>query len=196
MTIKGGNEYPSLMYWRRELKEETVPLVIHIRQVVTACDSQGLLTWNHASIDERHDLHPRTLRCTKPLGLLSLLDEESTFPNGTDLTFANKLKQHLNSNSCFHGERGKAFAVCHYAGEVTYDTTGFLEKNRDLLHLDSIQLLSSCTCHLPQTFAAHMLLQSEKPVVGPLHKSGGADSQKLSVATKFKTSIQYIRYNI
>lgn len=54
----------------------------------------------------------------KPLGLLSLLDEESTFPNGTDLTFANKLKQHLNSNSCFRGERGKAFSVCHYAGEV------------------------------------------------------------------------------
>ncbi|KAH8502982.1 hypothetical protein H0E87_014335 [Populus deltoides] len=122
----------------------------------------------------------------KPLGLLSLLDEESTFPNGTDLTFANKLKQHLNSNSCFRGERGKAFSVSHYAGEVTYDTTGFLEKNRDLLHLDSIQLLSSCSCHLPQIFASNMLTQTEKPIVGHLYKAGGADSQKLSVATKFK----------
>ncbi|XP_031101638.1 myosin-1-like isoform X1 [Ipomoea triloba] len=122
----------------------------------------------------------------KPLGLLSLLDEESTFPNGTDLTFANKLKQHLNSNPCFKGGRGKAFTVCHYAGEVTYDTSGFLEKNRDLLHLDSIQLLSSCKCHLPQIFASNMLCQTEKIVVGPLYKSGGADSQKLSVATKFK----------
>ncbi|VAH04576.1 unnamed protein product [Triticum turgidum subsp. durum] len=54
----------------------------------------------------------------KPLGLLSLLDEESTFPNATDLTFANKLKQHLDTNSCFRGERGKAFTVRHYAGEV------------------------------------------------------------------------------
>ncbi|KAL8534893.1 hypothetical protein ACS0TY_010795 [Phlomoides rotata] len=122
----------------------------------------------------------------KPLGLQSLLDEESTFPNGTDLSFANKLKQHLNSNPCFRGEREKAFTVRHYAGEVTYDTTCFLEKNRDLLHLDSIELLSSCTCHLPQAFASSMLTQSEKPVVGPLHKSGGADSQKLSVTTKFK----------
>ncbi|RZB41760.1 myosin-1-like [Glycine soja] len=122
----------------------------------------------------------------RPLGLLSLLDEESTFPNGTDLTLANKLKQHLNSNSCFKGERDQAFTVHHYAGQVTYDTTGFLEKNRDLLHVDSIQLLSSCTCPLPQIFASHMLTQSDKPVVGPLHKSGGADSQKLSVATKFK----------
>ncbi|KAI3941654.1 hypothetical protein MKX01_018244 [Papaver californicum] len=122
----------------------------------------------------------------KPLGLLSLLDEESTFPNGTDMTLANKLKQHLSSNSCFRGDRGKAFSVSHYAGEVTYETSGFLEKNRDLLHLDSIQLLSSCKCQLPQIFASSMLKQSEKQVVGPLYRSGGADSQKLSVATKFK----------
>lgn len=122
----------------------------------------------------------------KPLGLLSLLDEESTFPNATDLTFADKLKQHLKSNPCFRGEHEKAFTVSHYAGEVTYDTTGFLEKNRDLMHLDSIQLLSSCSSPLPQIFASALLTQSEKPVVGPLYKSGGADSQKLSVATKFK----------
>ncbi|CAH2036321.1 unnamed protein product [Thlaspi arvense] len=122
----------------------------------------------------------------KPLGLLSLLDEESTFPNGTDLTLANKLKEHLNGNTCFRGDRGKAFTVAHYAGEVTYETTGFLEKNRDLLHSDSIQLLSSCSCHLPQAFASSMLIHSDKPVVGPLYKAGGADSQRLSVATKFK----------
>ncbi|KAK1326505.1 hypothetical protein QJS10_CPA01g01156 [Acorus calamus] len=41
----------------------------------------------------------------KPLGLLSLLDEESNFPKATDLTFATKLKQHLNSNYYFKGER-------------------------------------------------------------------------------------------
>lgn len=120
---------------------------------------------------------------------MSLLDEESTFPNATDTTFANKLKQHLKSNRCFRGEHEKAFSVSHYAGEVTYDTTGFLEKNRDLMHLDSIQLLSSCSSSLPQIFASAMLTQTEKPVVGALYKSGGADSQKLSVATKFKTQL-------
>ncbi|KAK9044068.1 hypothetical protein V6N11_072388 [Hibiscus sabdariffa] len=145
---------------------------------------QDGIDWTKVDFDDNQDcLH---LFEKKPLGLLSLLNEESTFPNGTDYTFANKLKQHLNSNPCFRGEREKAFTVSHFAGEVTYDTTGFLEKNRDLLHLDSIQLLSSSSCHLPQAFASNMLNQSEKPVVGPLHKAGGADSQKLSVATKFK----------
>ncbi|KAL5993399.1 Myosin-1 [Asimina triloba] len=69
--------------------------------------------------------------------------------------------------------------------KVTYDTSGFLEKNRDLLHLDSIQLLSSCTCPLPQKFASNMLTQSENQV-GHIYRSTAADSQKLSVATKFK----------
>ncbi|KAH1218503.1 Myosin-2 [Glycine max] len=53
----------------------------------------------------------------RPLGLLSLLDEESNFPRASDLTLANKLKQHLHANPCFKGERGRAFSVCHYAGE-------------------------------------------------------------------------------
>ncbi|XP_022743577.1 myosin-1-like isoform X1 [Durio zibethinus] len=145
---------------------------------------QDGIDWTKVDFDDNQDC--LNLFEKKPLGLLSLLNEESTFPNGTDFTFANKLKQHLKSNPCFRGEREKAFTVSHFAGEVTYDTTGFLEKNRDLLHLDSIQLLSSCSCYLPQTFASNMLNQSEKPVVGPLHKAGGAVSQKLSVATKFK----------
>lgn len=54
----------------------------------------------------------------KPIGLISLLDEDSNFPKATDLTFANKLKQHLSGNPCFKGERGGAFGICHYAGEV------------------------------------------------------------------------------
>ncbi|CAN8268985.1 unnamed protein product [Cochlearia groenlandica] len=145
---------------------------------------QDGIDWTRVDFEDNQDC--LSLFEKKPLGLLSLLDEESTFPNGTDVTLANKLKQHLHTNPCFKGDRGKLFTVVHYAGEVTYETTGFLEKNRDLLHLDSIQLLSSCSCHLPQAFASSMLIQSEKPVVGPLYKAGGADSQRLSVATKFK----------
>ncbi|KAH9288716.1 hypothetical protein KI387_032833, partial [Taxus chinensis] len=120
----------------------------------------------------------------RPLGLLSLLDEECTFPKGTDLTLANKLKQHLNGNSCFKGERGSAFCVCHYAGEVLYHTTTFLEKNRDLLHSDLIQLMSSCT-GLPQLFAAN-LSKGTQIQTTPRGRANSADSQRQSVATKFK----------
>ncbi|KAG4968142.1 hypothetical protein JHK87_033793 [Glycine soja] len=127
----------------------------------------------------------------KPHGLLSLLDEESNLAKASDLTFANKLKHHLNANPCFKGEKGRAFRVRHYAGEVSfvspfrelwevlYDTNGFLEKNRDMLSSDSIQFLSSCNCELLQLFSK-MFNQS----------------QMQSVATKFKlesTTPHFIR---
>ncbi|GFZ12563.1 myosin 2 [Actinidia rufa] len=121
----------------------------------------------------------------KPIGLLSLLDEESNFPKATDLTFANKLKQHLNGNSCFKEERGGAFSVCHYAGEVLYDTNGFLEKNRDPLHSDIIKLLSSCSFRLSQLFASNMLNRFQKQA-SSFQQMGVFDAQKQSVGTKFK----------
>lgn len=75
----------------------------------------------------------------KTVGLLSVLDNAS---NASDLTFANKIKQHLSSTLCFNDEKG-ALRVPHYTGEVHYDTKGFLEKNRDTVQFDSILFLSS-----------------------------------------------------
>lgn len=124
----------------------------------------------------------------KPLGLLSLLDEESNFPKASDLSFANKLKQHLSANSCFKGERGGAFSIHHYAAEVLYDTSGFLEKNRDRLHSDFVQLLSSCSHRLPQLFSFDMLNQFQT-MATPSYKLPLLDSQKQSVGTKFKDQL-------
>ncbi|XP_068639528.1 myosin-1-like [Aristolochia californica] len=145
--------------------------------------SQDGIDWTKVDFEDNQEC--LNLFEKKPLGLLSLLDEESTFPKATDLTFAHKLKQHLNSNPCFKGERGGAFSVHHYAGEVKYDTSGFLEKNRETLYYDSILLLSSCNTQLPQLFASNMLNHSRKPL-SPLRRVGGASSQKQSVGTKFK----------
>ncbi|CAN6915246.1 unnamed protein product [Brassica oleracea] len=119
----------------------------------------------------------------KPIGLVSLLDEESNFPKATDTTFANKLKHHLKANSCFRGERrGHGFRVSHYAGEVLYDTNGFLEKNRDPLHVDLIQLLSSCKCQLLNLFSSKMRDKSLKP-------ASLSESMNQSVITKFKSQL-------
>ncbi|XP_019435284.1 PREDICTED: myosin-2-like [Lupinus angustifolius] len=119
----------------------------------------------------------------KPLGLLSLLDQESSLPKASDLTFANKLQQHLDANPCFKEQRGRAFSVRHYTGEVLYDTNGFLEKNRDTLPSDSLQLLSSCNCELLQFFSK-MFSKSESQS-NFLH-TVALNSQKQGVGTKFK----------
>lgn len=121
----------------------------------------------------------------KHIGLISLLDEESNSLEANHLSFANKLKQQLKENCCFK-EREGTFSIQHYAGEVLYDNSGFLEKNRDVLHSDIIQLLSSSSSHLPQLFATSLLDQSQKssPIL-----LDGLYPQKQSVATKFKVQL-------
>lgn len=70
------------------------------------------------------------------LGILSLLDEESRLPMGSDEQFVTKLhhnfaidKQHIFFKKPRFGK--SAFTVCHYAIDVTYESEGFIEKNRD-----------------------------------------------------------------
>nr|GMC51843.1 myosin-2-like isoform X1 [Ipomoea batatas] len=123
----------------------------------------------------------------KPIGLIALLDEESNFPKATDLTFTNKLKEHLKTNQCLKGERGGAFSIRHYAGEVLYSASGFLEKNRDLLHSDIIRLLSSCSSQLLQLFISSVLNQSQKS--SPTTKLAVSDVRKQSVAKNFKCQL-------
>lgn len=61
--------------------------------------------------------------------------------------------------------------------QVTYETDGFLEKNKDLLHADLVELLSSCDCALTRQFSL--------PSGNTSYRANGSD-QKQSVAAKFK----------
>ncbi|CAD6189770.1 unnamed protein product [Caenorhabditis auriculariae] len=78
----------------------------------------------------------------KPLGIISMLDEECIVPKATDLTYAQKLiDQHLGKHPNFEkpkppkGKQGEAhFAMRHYAGTVRYNVLNWLEKNKDPLN--------------------------------------------------------------
>ncbi|CAK6448506.1 unnamed protein product [Pipistrellus nathusii] len=87
----------------------------------------------------------------KPLGLLALLDEESRFPQATDQTLVDKFEDNLR---CTYFWRPKgvelSFGIQHYAGKVSYDASGFLEKNRDTLPADVIIVLRTSENRLLQ----------------------------------------------
>lgn len=77
-------------------------------------------------------------------GILSLLDEQSKLGTGSDEVFRQTLVEKLKSNSNFDAPKLKnnSFTIKHYALPVTYDSEGFLEKNRDTVseqHLDALQ---------------------------------------------------------
>ncbi|XP_067843594.1 myosin-IIIb isoform X3 [Heptranchias perlo] len=78
----------------------------------------------------------------KPMGLLSLLDEESRFPKASDQTLVDKFEDNLRSNYFWRPKGVElCFGIKHYAGKVLYDPYGFLEKNRDTLPADIVVVL-------------------------------------------------------
>ncbi|KAJ1852495.1 Myosin type-2 heavy chain 1 [Coemansia sp. RSA 1822] len=88
----------------------------------------------------------------KPIGILALLDEESRLEQGSDRTFTEKLyrqfaeqQQTIASASYFRKPRfsNTAFTIRHYAHDVTYEGDGFLEKNKDTVPDEILDLL--CT---------------------------------------------------
>uniref|UniRef100_A0A8C1Q179 Uncharacterized protein n=1 Tax=Cyprinus carpio TaxID=7962 RepID=A0A8C1Q179_CYPCA len=72
---------------------------------------------------------------TKPIGILSLLDEQSAFPQATDRDFVDKLNSKFKTAPNFEVVRNHTplFTIVHYAGKVQYNASGFLEKNRDTI---------------------------------------------------------------
>ncbi|KAK4193089.1 putative myosin-2 [Podospora australis] len=83
------------------------------------------------------------------LGILSLLDEESRLPMGSDEQFVTKLHHNYaaDKHKFYKKPRfGKSsFTVCHYAIDVTYESDGFIEKNRDTVPDEHMAVLRAST---------------------------------------------------
>uniref|UniRef100_A0A6V3LQ19 Myosin motor domain-containing protein n=2 Tax=Lotharella globosa TaxID=91324 RepID=A0A6V3LQ19_9EUKA len=132
----------------------------------------------------------------KPHGILPMVDEELIVPKGTDLTFINKLHDRYAQNPHYRAERKKRveiFTVVHYAGDVTYDSKGFLEKDRDRLNDEAYGLLSKSTC----LFLSKLFPQNDKARTRQAKKStlGYRFTRQLTALMKtlHNTEPHYIR---
>lgn len=77
------------------------------------------------------------------MGILDLLDEECLFPQGTDQSWLQKLFNYLDANPLFEKPRlsNEAFVIQHFADKVEYQCKGFLEKNRDTLYEELVDIM-------------------------------------------------------
>nr|XP_028606832.1 LOW QUALITY PROTEIN: myosin-IIIa [Podarcis muralis] len=113
----------------------------------------------------------------KPMGLLSLLDEESRFPRATDQTLVEKFEDNLKSKYFWRPKRiDLTFGIYHYAGKVLYNASGFLNKNRDTLPADIVLLLRSSENYLTRQLVIH-----------PLTKTGNLAHTKTKSAINYQT---------
>ena len=102
-----------------------------------------------ANVDFGMDLQKCIDMFEKPMGLLAILEEESLFPKATDASFAAKLHENL-LGKCDNFQKANPrpdpnahFAVVHYAAIVSYNLTGWLEKNKDPLNDTIIELFKN-----------------------------------------------------
>uniref|UniRef100_UPI003AADA64A myosin IEb n=1 Tax=Centroberyx gerrardi TaxID=166262 RepID=UPI003AADA64A len=81
-----------------------------------------------------------------PLGIMSILDDVCATMHakgeGADQTLLQKLQGQISSHQHF-SSWNRGFIVHHYAGKVSYDVSGFCERNRDVLFNDIIELMQS-----------------------------------------------------
>uniref|UniRef100_A0A674H8R3 Myosin VB n=1 Tax=Taeniopygia guttata TaxID=59729 RepID=A0A674H8R3_TAEGU len=79
------------------------------------------------------------------LGILDLLDEECKVPKGTDQNWAQKLYDRHAASQHFQKPRmsNTSFIVLHFADKVEYQSEGFLEKNRDTVYEEQINILKA-----------------------------------------------------
>merc|ERR1712109_416566 len=107
-----------------------------------------------AMVDFGMDLQACIIMFEKPMGVWAILEEESLFPKATDKTFEDKLKAGL-LGKCppFAKPQSKTdknahFAIIHYAGTVSYNVTGWLEKNKDPVNDTVVDVLKQGSCAL------------------------------------------------
>ncbi|KAG7474180.1 unconventional myosin-Ie-like [Solea senegalensis] len=81
-----------------------------------------------------------------PVGIMSILDDVCATMHakgeGADQTLLQKLQGQMDGHEHF-SSWNRGFVVHHYAGKVSYDVSGFCERNRDVLFNDIIELMQS-----------------------------------------------------
>jgi len=127
------------------------------------------------------------------MGILSLLDEESRLPMGSDEQFVTKLHHNFaaDKHQFYKKPRfGKsAFTVCHYAIDVTYESEGFIEKNRDTVPDEHMAVLrASRNRFLGQVLDAASAVR-EKDIASASTAVRPAGGRKIGVAVNRKPTL-------
>ncbi|XP_058854700.1 unconventional myosin-Vc-like isoform X2 [Acipenser ruthenus] len=131
------------------------------------------------------------------MGILDLLDEECLFPQGKDENWLQKLyNNYLNKNPLFEKPRmsNQSFVIQHFADKVEYRCHGFLEKNRDTMYEELIDILKASKFdllanffqeeELTSPFSKSINFKAATPGIKPSNKQ-----LRTTVGNKFRSSL-------
>merc|ERR1719495_2309931 len=147
-----------------------------------------------AMVDFGMDLAACIIMFEKPMGIWAILEEESLFPKATDKSFEDKLKaQHLGKSPPMAKPQSKTdknahFAIIHYAGTVSYNVTGWLEKNKDPVNDTVVDILKKSSNELLVTLWADHPGQSAPP-----EEAGAGKKKKKKGGAKTVSSVYLVQ---
>ncbi|XP_074787468.1 unconventional myosin-Vb isoform X2 [Athene noctua] len=139
------------------------------------------------------------------LGILDLLDEECKVPKGTDQNWVQKLYDRHTGSQHFQKPRmsNTSFIILHFADKVEYESEGFLEKNRDTVYEEQINILRASKYQMvaslfqdekdaaPTTSirkgTAKISIRSTRPVIKSANKE-----HKKTVGHQFRNSLHLL----
>ena len=160
------------------------------------------INWDMIEFEDNQDI--LDLIEKKHGGILTKLDEQCKLGmRCTDRTFvAAVYNTHLSKSKRFSASKkqqsqGK-FSINHYAGVVEYDTTGFMDKNKDEMPMDVGELFSNSSCVFIRNVAQNM----SSKVSGAQEESGRkrnimqSSISRVSVGGQFSSQLHKLRRRI
>ncbi|NXX31505.1 MYO15 protein, partial [Nicator chloris] len=127
----------------------------------------------------------------KPYGILCILDDQTSLTQATDHTFLQKCHYHHGNSPWYTKPKLPLpeFTVQHYAGPVTYQVHKFLNKNRDQLRPEVLDIFSQSRLKV-----VSLIFQRAKAVYGQRRELGGRGKglrpQASTLVSKFQQSLQ------
>ncbi len=174
-------------YANEKLQQAFTQDVLKSSQIEYEAEEIG---WHHIEFED--NAHILDMLEAPKTGILSLLDEECNIPRGTVRGFANKTVHSFKGLRLQVPQRRRgvpssdnSFTIMHYAGDVIYETVGWLDKNRDVFREDMLGLL--CRSENSTVFSAFNV----PPVMTSPTKSkrkGGLIHE--TVGSKFRRQLQ------
>jgi len=147
---------------------------------ITFHDSQPLLTFLGMG-DGRETVRD---------GVFQILDEQTVVGSGTDEKFLQAVAQKHRDKKALFSDLCKsrtAFKVTHYAGNVEYETKGFVTKNADKLYENIVEAMRSSA----EPFVAALFGDDARDSTPKQRTSGGSDVPKTKTqASLFMRQLQ------
>ncbi|EYC34474.1 hypothetical protein Y032_0001g434 [Ancylostoma ceylanicum] len=132
-----------------------------------------------------HDNQPTIELIEGRPGLIDYLDEQSKVVNGSDAAWLNRITNcpALKKNSQLQMPRIKStkFIVKHFAAEVPYTVDGFLEKNKDAVSKQLLELVAKTKFPLLREILGSSVIIEDIP---------GRNTGKKTVAGQFRDSLR------